>query len=342
MAAGRHVAIVRRMLRRRMAVVLALVALTPLILLALLEKAMTGHMRLSFGTSLTLALLVAIMVAIFIDRQVLRPMIRLAELLAETEGARAADGAAVSPAAADSSSRLRVAEPVHRATAQLVRDQAALAVARDTQLELTREIHHRVKNNLQVIVSLLSLHRRAASDPAAEQAYLTIQSRVEALTAVHRNLVATGEGGGGIQAGQLLDDLAGICGEAARGHAPTQFAVDADHRLILAEDAALPAAFLIAELAALAQQYAPGAGVALALSRDVANPDLAPAPGPAQARLTVRAAIFADPACDQAVTSGYVSRILAGLSRQLQSPLDRSADRTSFAVRINLAGDSAP
>ena len=51
-----------------------------------------------------------------------------------------------------------------------------------------REIHHRVKNNLQVITSLLNMQQRALTDPAARIAMAETRQRVNALALIYRAL----------------------------------------------------------------------------------------------------------------------------------------------------------
>jgi two-component sensor histidine kinase len=53
---------------------------------------------------------------------------------------------------------------------------------------LVREIHHRVKNNLQLVMSLLNLHARRIRDPRAEAAFAEARSRINALATLHRRL----------------------------------------------------------------------------------------------------------------------------------------------------------
>ncbi len=53
---------------------------------------------------------------------------------------------------------------------------------------LLREIHHRVKNNLQVVSSLLRLQTRSTSDEAAIDALTEGQSRVQSMSLIHQNL----------------------------------------------------------------------------------------------------------------------------------------------------------
>lgn len=58
---------------------------------------------------------------------------------------------------------------------------------------LIKEIHHRVKNNLQIISSLLSLQSRSLRDDAARETLLGLQGRVNALALIHRSLYETQE-----------------------------------------------------------------------------------------------------------------------------------------------------
>lgn len=69
------------------------------------------------------------------------------------------------------------------------RDQA-LRDALDEQTVLLREVHHRVKNNLQIVGSLLSLQAQRAADPAAREALLDALVRVDAIALGQRFMQA--------------------------------------------------------------------------------------------------------------------------------------------------------
>ena len=65
--------------------------------------------------------------------------------------------------------------------------QELLSVKNQMEL-LLREIHHRIKNNLQVISSFLGIQKRALSEPQASQALAQSQSRIQNIAYLHEQL----------------------------------------------------------------------------------------------------------------------------------------------------------
>jgi two-component system, chemotaxis family, CheB/CheR fusion protein len=73
---------------------------------------------------------------------------------------------------------------------------------------LVREIHHRVKNNLQIIVSLLNLQSHQTRDPQVLAAFEETRGRVHAISQIHEQLYAS-EDLREVEVGTYLKALAG-------------------------------------------------------------------------------------------------------------------------------------
>jgi two-component sensor histidine kinase len=58
---------------------------------------------------------------------------------------------------------------------------------------LLKELHHRVKNNLQVMYSLLNLQKRRNKDADTIETLSSIQNRIQTMALVHQNLYTSGD-----------------------------------------------------------------------------------------------------------------------------------------------------
>jgi len=77
----------------------------------------------------------------------------------------------------------------------------------EVKTTLIKEIHHRVKNNLQIVMSLLSIQANQVKDLVAKDALLQAQTRINALALVHRILNEL-EDQSTLDIKQLLEELA--------------------------------------------------------------------------------------------------------------------------------------
>ncbi len=82
-----------------------------------------------------------------------------------------------------------------------------IAKERDTNVVLLREVHHRVKNNLQIIVSLLSLQSNYIKDKSMLDVFSEIQNRVRSMSLIHQKMYKT-KNLASVNLKEYLDDLA--------------------------------------------------------------------------------------------------------------------------------------
>ncbi len=154
-----------------------------------------------------------------------------------------------------------------RAISQVEKSERETTLALEGQRRLVREVHHRVKNNLQVIASLLNIHGRSAEAPEARAAYAGISRRVGALSIVHRNHFAEMEENRGISLRPLVTELAAelraSAPDAARG-----LRIDLELDTVnTTQDVAVAVAFLITEIIEFAMLNAPKDPVELSIRR---------------------------------------------------------------------------
>jgi two-component sensor histidine kinase len=200
--------------------------------------------------------------------------------------------------------------------------------ALEGQRRLVREVHHRVKNNLQVVASLLSIHGRTATKPEAKAAYSAIGRRVDALSVVHRNHYAELEESRGIALRPLLTELStGLRASAPPEAQKTTIELDLDSPSTT-QDVAVAAAFLVTEIVEFAMLRHPGDKIEISLRRI----------DELTAVLAISASVLVPEGEQSDVAKEQFERIVEGLARQLRSPLERIVGR--YAVTLPIFPDS--
>lgn len=210
-----------------------------------------------------------------------------------------------------------------RSVERIEKSEHEMGEALEVQRRLVREVHHRVKNNLQVVASLLSIHGRNVTGPEGRSAYAAIARRVDALAVVHRNHFAEGEANRGIAMRPLLTELAaGLRGSAPDSARRTVIMLDVDSSSTT-QDVAVAAAFLITEVVEFAMLRQPEASIEIDLRRT----------SELTARLSIESAVLTelDPTDKDKV---QFERVITGLARQLRSSLDLRLGRLSVELPV--------
>lgn len=81
-----------------------------------------------------------------------------------------------------------IGETFERMRLVITRDEAELEDAVREREILLREVHHRVKNNLQLISSIINMQVRGTDSPEAARLLRRVQDRVMSLATIHRTL----------------------------------------------------------------------------------------------------------------------------------------------------------
>ncbi|MEQ9375295.1 MAG: histidine kinase dimerization/phosphoacceptor domain -containing protein [Imperialibacter sp.] len=121
---------------------------------------------------------------------------------------------------------------------------------------LLKEIHHRVKNNLQVISSILNMQSRSTASPEMLTAIQEGQSRVKAMALIHQKLYQTeklSEIDFKEYAEELTDHLSSIF-ESSTGESIVKTVTSPDIKLDI--DMAIPLGLILNELISNAYKYA--------------------------------------------------------------------------------------
>ena len=216
-------------------------------------------------------------------------------------------------------------------TDAVMRNEAELEDVVHQKEVLLREVHHRVKNNLQMIASIMNMHLRKARTPDTREVIKGLQGRVMSLATIHRELYQT-TGVGDVHAAELLDAIARQTVNVAAGPDDR-----IDLRLQLDDirmtpDQAVPLALLVGEGLMNAVRFA---------SLTVANPLLL------ELRLTRQAADSAIleiagsivggdiPAPDTMDDSlGLSAQLLAAFAMQLDGTLEHGFADGKYTLRV--------
>ena len=288
--------------------------------IGMMEERITTSDRLLLLLPVLMWVAAALIAWLLVSRLLIRPLKRLQRAVM---GYEPGDPLELPQTVGPSTEIQELRDAFGRAFARAEESEREMTGALEGQRRLVREVHHRVKNNLQVVASLLNIHGRSAANVEARAAYAGISRRVGALSIVHRNHFAEMEENRGISLRPLLNELAAElragAPEDARG-----FVIDLDlDTIYTTQDVAVAVAFLVTEIVEFAMLNCPHDPIEVSLRRTTEL----------TGRLTISSPVL-DPTKDGESEKIQFERIVAGLAKQLRSTLDRKFGRYSVDLPV--------
>jgi two-component sensor histidine kinase len=135
-------------------------------------------------------------------------LVRSSIVVAPRSGARAAV-AALSDVTELIGEQERLERLVEERVARLEASELGLQAALAEKEMLLKEIHHRVKNNLQVVTSLIQLQSRRISDETAKEALIAVTRRIRSIGLVHDRIYRS-SAFDRVDLGRYVDDLVAL------------------------------------------------------------------------------------------------------------------------------------
>lgn len=198
---------------------------------------------------------------------------------------------------------------------------------------LLKEIHHRVKNNLQVVSSLLNLQSGYFTDERTREIFKESQNRVRSMAIIHEKLCLS-EDMVRIDFGEYMRDLTKhLFRTYGRDPGKILLKIDIDG-LLLSADTAIPVSLIINELVSNALKYAfpeETGVIRIALTRQDGGLVLTVADD----------GIGFPPKLDFKKTESLGLQLVMTLAEQLHGEVDlKSPPGTEFQIKFNEVGDS--
>ncbi|SNT74976.1 sensor histidine kinase [Paracoccus seriniphilus] len=238
------------------------------------------------------------------------------------------------PVLGDAPTEIRdVSQTFHNMARILIRDEEAMEDAVTEKTVLLKEVHHRVKNNLQLIASIINMQSRMIEDDDAKRVLRSVQDRVAALATIYRNLYQA-EHLDAVEADRLIGDIINQMVNASVGPGSNLRVETSLQPLTLLPDQAVPLSLLATEAFTNALKYAgapPGADgpwVRVTLQAE----------GDGQGLLEIENSIGVQRGENE--STGLGSQLIEAFSTQLEGSAETRAEKNSFMLRLHFRIES--
>lgn len=226
-----------------------------------------------------------------------------------------------------------VSQTFHNMARILIRDEEAMEEAVAEKTVLLKEVHHRVKNNLQLIASIINMQSRVIDDPDAKRVLRSVQDRVASLATIYRNLYQA-EHLDSVEAGRLISDIINQMVNASSGQVGDMKVETEIQNLVLLPDQAVPLALMATEAVTNALKYsgtAPGQDAPWVRVRLTS-------PQPGRGILEISNPVGTDR--DTSESTGLGSQLIEAFATQLEGIVTTNIDDNVFTMRLDFAINS--
>ncbi len=237
------------------------------------------------------------------------------------------DRSAPPPVLADAPAEIEdMSQTFHNMARILIRDEEAMEAAVNEKTVLLKEVHHRVKNNLQLIASIINMQIRVIDHDDAKRVLRSVQDRVASLATIYRNLYQA-EHLDSVQADRLIRDIINQMTNASVGPGAGLRIDTRLEPLELMPDQAVPLSLLATEAFTNALKYS-----------GVSDPDVEPwvrvslrMDGPRHAVLEVENSIGGS---SLAEGTGLGSQLIEAFATQLEGEAELETGDGRFLLRL--------
>jgi two-component sensor histidine kinase len=209
------------------------------------------------GTSGAVVLVIGVVAAYSVARNLIRPLRALQSFASKVTGGALNARANVSATGEIgdlAESMNRMVESLEQSTVKLRDSMKSTASLREKEI-LLREIHHRVKNNMQILTSLLRLQTRQADSQELREVLQESEARIRSMGLLHEKLYQSES----VSVINMHGYLRTLTGELIRVNTPQGARREVKinvHGVDLGLDTALPCGLIITELVTNALKYA--------------------------------------------------------------------------------------
>lgn len=211
-----------------------------------------------FLVALAATACVTLFMLVMLDRHIIRRLVKIGKELEPIESS-GIHAHRVSAEGKDEIGRLgamlnKTLDSLESSFTEIERGKRQLEQSMEERESLYQEIRHRVKNNLQVVASLLNLQADEADDPVVSELFKNARRRVLAIAFVHEELYSSGSLHS-IDLSEYVARLSILIRQTLDPDGSISFALDSDD-LHLSVERAVPFALIVNEVLANAYQHA--------------------------------------------------------------------------------------